>query len=119
MMFSVASAWALIAQAVPVDPVSTFAPLGVAGLICVTLILWQRDTKSERDRAMKGLEDVTPTLTRVLDVLESSNEAHANAAAAQQAAAEALRRVPSEETFTRIKVALEQAEQRQREARER
>lgn len=92
------------------DPVTMFAPLGVSGIICVVVVLWQRETKKDLDRANKHNEQLLPVLTRVLDVLEKSNSAHSASADAQLKGADALSRAPSEEMYTRLKVALEQVE---------
>lgn len=103
-----------LSQATGLDPSSTFTQLGTAGVVCLVLFLWQRETAKRLAAKEIVLDQLNPTLVRVLDVLEASNDAHAKSALAQQAAADALRRVPSEETFTRIKVALENVERQQK-----
>lgn len=96
-----------------VDPTSTLTQLGTAGVVCIVLFLWNRELAKRLAAKEIVLDQLNPTLVRVLDVLEASNTAHANSATAQLAGAEALRGVPSQETFTRILVALERVERNQ------
>jgi hypothetical protein len=100
----------VIGQTAPSDPVTTFAQLGITGLVSLVLFLWRQETARKLDQATKLNEQLIPLMTRVLDVVQASNAAHENSARAMNAASESLQRVPTEETFTRIKVALERSE---------
>jgi hypothetical protein len=100
----------IVGQAAPSDPVTTFAQLGITGLVSLVLFLWRQETARKLDQATKLNEQLIPLMTRVLDVVQASNAAHENSATAMNAASESLKRVPTEETFTRIKVALERSE---------
>lgn len=70
---------ALLAQVTP-DPVSLYAPLGVAGLICVVLTwVWLRaenraDAAEERERRLneKMVERIVPLLTEATRVLSET-----------------------------------------------
>ena len=106
---------ALISQGTipdPSNPTSWFTSLGVAGVVALVVWLWQRDTARQRDRLQQTYEDLAPILGEVRDAIRQSNEAHKESAAAHKAAAEALKHIPSEEVWTRLRVALEYAEDR-------
>jgi hypothetical protein len=102
----------IIAQQAPTtaDPLTLFTSLGVAGLISLVVYLWQRDTAAQRDRLQKSYEDLTPVLAEVRDAIRESNEVHKVSADAHRASAAALSHVPTEEVWTRLRVALEQVE---------
>lgn len=87
-----------------------FASLGIAGIVALVVYLWQRDTAKQRDRLQQSYEALTPVLTEVLGAIKQSNEAHKDSAAANKAAAAALTHIPTEEMWTRLRVALEQTE---------
>jgi hypothetical protein len=106
---------AIIAQAEapdPTNPTSWFTSLGVAGVVAFVVWLWQRDTAKQRDRLQKSYEELNPILGDVRDAIRQSNDAHRASAEAHKAAADALKHVPSEEVWTRLRVALEYAEDR-------
>lgn len=106
---------ALLAQAEvpdPTNPTSWFTSLGVAGVVAFVVWLWQRDTAKQRDRLQKSYEELNPILGDVRDAIRQSNEVHKESASAHKVAAEALRNVPSEEVWTRLRVALEYEEAR-------
>ena len=101
----------LLAQTVDSpDPASLFTSLGVGGVVAVVLYLWQRDTAKQRDRAVQIVEQLAPLIADVRNAVQISNEAHKAAAHAAQSMSEALSRVPSNETLTRVKIALEGVE---------
>lgn len=94
----------------PTNPTSWFTSLGVAGVVAFVVWLWQRDTAKQRDRLQTSWEELTPVLGEVRDAIRQSNEVHKSSAEAHKSAAEALRHVPPEDIWTRMRVALEYAE---------
>ena len=105
---------AVISQATPdpTNPTSWFTSLGVAGVVAFVVWLWQRDTAKQRDRLQASWEELTPVLGEVRDAIRQSNEVHKASAEAHKSAADALSKVPPEDIWTRLRVALEYAEDR-------
>lgn len=104
---------ALVSQTGPpdvTDPVSWFTSLGVAGIVAFVVWMWQRDTAKQRDRAQKSWEELNPVLSSVLEAIRQSTEAHKASIEAQKSTIDAIGNIPSVETWTRIKLALEYVE---------
>lgn len=100
----------------PLNPTSWFTSLGVAGVVSFVVWLWQRDTAKQRDRLQESWDEMSPILGEVRDAIRQSNEVHKASAEAHKAAADALSHVPPEEIWTRLRVALEYAEDSRKKA---
>jgi hypothetical protein len=97
----------LVAETTPADPLSLFTSLGVAGLVAVTMFLWQRDTAKQRDAAMKLNSEFAEGLRELKAATDRSTDAHKASADAVAAMTQAMRGMPPQEMWYAIKAAVE------------
>ena len=113
MVLSLISIW--FAQVAPTsgsDATALVTQLGAFGSAALALYLWQRDTGKQRDRAMAVVEQQTPILVEMRDVMRSASENLRATASAMEAMSKLFERVPSEAEITRMRDALAIVEKR-------
>lgn len=95
------------------DPLTFFTSLGAFAAAAAVGLMWIKDIKGQRDRAMLAVEAQTPILVEIRDVMRSSHATLQSAADAMSAMSEALKtRIPTEADITRMRDALDEAAKR-------
>lgn len=92
--------------------------LGIAGLVAMVLVLWQRDTARQRDKErdlnIAAAKDLVPVLHEVLAALKRSNDTHNSGAEASKQVSEALKLLPDPRFWPRLERAVEDRERTER-----
>jgi hypothetical protein len=84
----------------------SFLSLGVAGLLTVMALMWQRDTAKRAERAEAQVAATVPLNAKVADALIDATRAHDANARAVERLTEAINRQPSQDFYNDLQVTL-------------
>jgi threonine dehydratase len=97
----------VIAQTVSGDPFTLFSSIGVGGLIAGIVLLWQKDTAKQRDKALDVVATLTSGMLEIRQAIDKSNESHVMSSQAMREMTAALKAMPDAESWYRLRVALD------------
>jgi hypothetical protein len=109
-------AW-MMAQTADPSPTALFTQLGAFGAALAVGAVAYRDKSKQCDRLLAAVEQQTPILIENRDTMRSALSTIEANTTAMRAMSEALKRCPTETEITRLRIMLEDAENRDRRRR--